>query len=268
MPGRVMGKVALVTGAARGQGRSHSVRLAEEGADIIALDICDTIPGTTTASEEDLSETVRLVEATDRRIIAGIVDVRDRPSLKLAIDAGVHELGRLDIVVANAGIGYIRSWEDVTADVWDTVIGVNLSGVWNTAQLAARHLIDAGGGSMILTSSAAGISGQPFLAPYVAAKHGVVGIMRSLAMELAEHSIRVNSIHPCGVDTPMVSATKDEMDRLIAAHPRLGGIFTNLLNIELIEPLDVSNVVLFLASDDARFITASTVTVDAGNTAY
>ncbi|AMM19031.1 3-ketoacyl-ACP reductase [Frondihabitans sp. PAMC 28766] len=269
--GRVEGKVAFITGAARGQGRSHAIRLAQEGADIIAVDLVDHIPNVTypSATEEDLAETVRQVEALDRRIIATKVDVRDRAALKKAIDDGAAELGHLDIVVANAGICVIAGWKDTTDEIFEQTIGTNLKGVWNTAQLTAPHLIEAGGGSMVLTSSAAGLKGLPFLSAYVMAKHGVVGLMRAYATELAEYNIRVNSVHPTGVDTPMGSGDGSEnFGPLLEAHPKLGGMLQNLLPIEITQPVDISNAVLFLASDEARYVTSLTMTVDAGNTQF
>ena len=269
--GRVEGKVAFITGAARGQGRSHALRLAEEGADIIAIDICGPVPNLAypPAIPEDLSETVQQVEKLDRRIIATQADVRDRDAVKKAVDDGVAQLGHLDIVVANAGICIMRSWDGVTPEIWRDTIDINLTGAWNTAQLAAPHLVTAGGGSIILTSSAAGLKGLPFLAPYVASKHGIVGIMHALSQELAEHSIRVNSVHPTGVNTPMGAGDlSGDIERLLGLHPKLGGLFANALPIEITEPVDISNAVLFLASDEARYVTGLAMTVDAGNTGY
>ncbi|SEF16441.1 mycofactocin-coupled SDR family oxidoreductase [Jiangella alba] len=269
--GRVEGKVAFITGAARGQGRSHAVRLAQEGADVIAIDLCGPVPGIgyPPATPEDLEQTVKDVEALDRRIVARQADVRDRDALKAAIDEGVAELGRLDVVVANAGICILAPWDEVTPEVFRDTIDINLTGVWNSVQLAAPHLVAAGGGSIVLTSSAAGLKGLPFLTPYVAAKHGVVGLMRAFAHELAEHHIRVNSVHPTGVDTPMGAG--DGMAQIgawLEQHPRLAGMFTNSLPVEITQPVDISNAVLFLASDEARYVTALTMTVDAGNTQY
>jgi len=188
MAGRVAGKVAFITGAARGQGRSHAIRLAEEGADIIAVDICEDIAsvGYGLATEADLADTVKAVEALDRRIFARKADVRDLPGLKAALDAGVAELGKLDIVSANAGICTVQAWDDVSPAVWQDTIDTNLTGVWNTLSVSIPHLLANGGGSIIATSSTAGIKGLPFLGPYTAAKHGVVGICRSLANELAD----------------------------------------------------------------------------------
>ncbi len=271
MAGRVEGKVAFITGAARGQGRSHAIRLAQEGADIIAVDLCDTIPNVAypSATEEDLAETVRQVEALDRRIVARKADVRDRAALQAVIDEGVAQFGKLDVVVANAGICVIAGWDQTTVDIWDQTISTNLTGVWNTVQLAAPHVIAAGGGSIIMTSSAAGIKGLPFLSAYVAAKHGVVGLMRAYATELAEYSVRVNTIHPTGVNTPMADpATMAVFGPLIEAHPKLGATMQNLLPIDSTEPIDQSNAVLFLASDESRYVTSLELTVDAGNTQF
>ena len=267
MAGRVTGKVAFITGAARGQGRSHAIRLAEEGADIIAIDICqdyDTV-GYGLSTEADLAETVKLVEALDRRIIARRADVRDAGALKAIVDEGVAELGKLDIVVANAGICTVQAWDEVTPAVWQDTLDTNLTGVWNTMVAGAPHLIANGGGSIIATSSTAGIKGLPYLAPYVAAKHGVVGIARTMANELAAHKIRVNTVHPTGVDTPM-GAGLGGLEPLLTRDPNLGPIFMNTLPVEMVDARDISNAVLFLASDEARYVTGLEFTVDAGNT--
>ena len=267
MAGRVAGKVAFITGAGRGQGRSHAIRLAEEGADIIAVDICrdyGTVPYPM-ATEADLAQTVKAVEALDRRIVATVADVRDPAALKAAVDDGVAQLGRLDIVSANAGICTIQSWDEVTPQVWQDTLDTNLTGVWNTMVVSVPHLIAAGGGSIICTSSTAGIKGLPYLAPYVAAKHGVVGIARTMANELARHSIRVNTVHPTGVDTPMGSGLGG-LEQLINRDPNLGPIYMNTLPVEMVDPRDISNAVLFLASDEARYVTGLEFTVDAGNT--
>jgi SDR family mycofactocin-dependent oxidoreductase len=267
MAGRVAGKVAFVTGAGRGQGRSHVIRLAEEGANIIAVDICadyETV-GYGMSTEADLAETVKAVEALDRRIVAAQVDVRDAAGLRKAVDDGVAQLGRLDVVCANAGICTVQSWDEVTPAVWQDTIDTNLTGVWNTMVVAAPHLIAAGGGSIICTSSTAGIKGLPFLAPYVAAKHGVVGIARTMANELGRHNIRVNTVHPAGVDTPMVAGLR-RFDTLIGRDQNLGPIFMNSLPVESVDARDISNAVLFLASDESRYVTGLEFTVDAGNT--
>jgi SDR family mycofactocin-dependent oxidoreductase len=265
--GRVEGKVAFITGAARGQGRSHAIRLAEEGADIIAVDILEDYPTVRYAmsGQADLDETVRAVEALDRRIVAARADVRDAATLRAALDAGVAQLGRLDIVCANAGIYTVQPWDQVSQEVWRDTIDTNLTGVWNTMVVAIPHLMAAGGGSIIVTSSTAGLKGMPFLAPYAAAKHAVVGICRSLANELAGHHIRVNTVHPAGVDTPMVAGL-ETLEPFISRSPELGGIFMNGLPVEALDPRDVSNAVLWLASEEARYVTGAALTVDAGNT--
>jgi SDR family mycofactocin-dependent oxidoreductase len=271
--GRVEGKVAFITGAARGQGRSHAIRLAQEGADIIAIDICEAVPTNDIppATEEDLQETVRQVEALDRRIVATKADVRDYDALKAAVDAGVAELGRLDIVSANAGIaGSPSSAEDISEEGWRTMVDINLSGVWHTAKATIPHLKAAGGGSLIITSSDAGLFGYPNLAHYVSAKHGVVGLMRTLALELATDMIRVNSIHPTTVATDMV--LNDTIYRLF--RPDLenptkqdfadAATAMNALPVPWVEAVDISNAVLWLASDEARYVTGVTLPVDAG----
>ncbi len=267
MAGRVAGRVAFITGAARGQGRSHAIRLAEEGADIIAVDICrdyGTVPYAM-ATEADLAQTVKAVEAMDRRIVATQADVRAFGSLKAAVDDGVAQLGRLDIISANAGICTVQPWDEVSPAVWQDTLDTNLTGVWNTMVVSVPHLIAAGGGSIICTSSTAGIKGLPYLAPYVAAKHGVVGIARTMANELASHKIRVNTVHPTGVDTPMGTGLGG-LEALIGRDPNLGPIYMNTLPVEIVEPRDISNAVLFLASDEARYVTGLEFTVDTGNT--
>ena len=270
MGGRVEGKVAFITGAGRGQGRSHAVRLAEEGADIIAIDVpgpYDSLPYTL-ATEEDLEETVRLVKGLGRRIVAAKTDVRDLDALRDSIDSGVSQLGRLDIVCANAAICTMQAWDEVDSRVWQDTIETNLTGVWHTLCVSIPHLIASGGGSMIATSSTGGIKAQPFLGPYAASKHGVVGICRSLANELAIENIRVNTVHPTGVFTPMMQAMVDTgtLGDLISRNPGVGGIFQNALPVTAVEPRDVSEAVLFLASDESRYITGLELTVDAGYT--
>jgi (+)-trans-carveol dehydrogenase len=274
MAGRVAGKVAFITGAARGQGRSHALRLAQEGADIIAVDLCGQI-GTVPypmATEADLAETVREVEALDRRIVATRADVRDYGAVKAAVEEGVAQLGRLDIVSANAGIFGFSPLENMDDTTWQDMIDVNLTGVWHTAKAAIPHLRAAGGGSIILTSSTAGLKPIPNTGHYNAAKHGVVGLMRTLAYELAADRIRVNSVHPTAVDTDMIqnAATYElfaadlpeaERTREVLA-PRFGQL--NLLPIPWVEAVDISNAVLFLASDEARYVTGVTLPVDAG----
>jgi SDR family mycofactocin-dependent oxidoreductase len=267
MTGRVAGKVAFITGAARGQGREHAIRLAEEGADIIAVDIgrdYDTV-GYPMGTAEDLAETVKAVEALDRRIVASLADVRDPAALKAALDEGVAQLGHLDVVCANAGICTIQTWDEVTPAVWQDTLDTNLTGIWNTMVVSAPHLIAAGGGSIICTSSAAGVKGPPFLAPYVASKFGVTGVAKTMAHELARHHIRVNTVHPGGVKTPM-SAGLGGLEGLIARDPHLGPIFMNDLQVDMVDARDISNAVLFLASEEARYVTGLEFIVDAGST--
>jgi SDR family mycofactocin-dependent oxidoreductase len=267
MGGRVEGKVAFITGAGRGQGRSHAVRLAEEGADIIAVDICRDYETTLypMSSEADLAETVRLVEALDRRIIATTTDVRDATALSAAVEAGVGELGRLDIVCANAGICTVQTWDEVTPQIWSDTLDTNLTGVWNTIVAGTPHLIAAGGGSIICISSNAGIKGMPFLTPYVATKFAVVGMTKSMANELAHHRIRVNTVHPTGVETPMLAGLGG-MDKILSRDPELSPIFMNTLPVEHVQPRDISNAVLFLASDESLYVTGLEFKVDAGST--
>jgi SDR family mycofactocin-dependent oxidoreductase len=272
--GRVEGKVAFITGAARGQGRSHAVRLAQEGADIIGIDICEAIPENNypPATEEDLAETVRQVEALDRRMISAKADVRDFDALKAALDEGVAELGRLDIVCANAGIaGRFNRSEDIPDDEWSNMLDINLSGVWRSCKAAIPHLKAGGnGGSIIITSSDAGLFAFPNIAHYVSAKHGVVGLMRTLALELAPDMIRVNSIHPTVVDTPMVDNEPTfRLFRPDLEHPTKDDFAAaaqgiNALPIPWVDAVDISNAVLFLASDESRYITGVTLPVDAG----
>lgn len=271
---RLDGKVAFITGAARGQGRSHAIRLAQEGADIIAIDVCEDIAGTpyAGATEADLAETVRLVEALDRRIVASKADVRDFGQLKHAVDDGVAQLGRLDIVSANAGVLTTMSpTDELSEEAWSDMIDINLSGVWRTVKAAIPHIRAGGrGGSITLTSSVAGMIGYPNIAHYVSAKHGVVGLMRTLALELAPDNIRVNSIHPTQVDTDMIQ--NDGTYRLFRPdleHPTRedfegAAMGMNALPIAWVEAVDISNALLFLASDEARYITGVPLPVDAG----
>jgi (+)-trans-carveol dehydrogenase len=271
--GRLAGKVAFITGAARGQGRSHALRLAQEGADIIAIDLCGPLPSVEypLSTPEDLAATVELVEALDRRIVAVQADVRDLTSMERALADGVAELGRLDVVCANAGILSSGSLADLSEEAWREMIDINLSGVWRTCKVAIPHLIAGGrGGSMILTSSVAGLKSYPNIAHYVAAKHGVTGLMRTLAVELAPHRIRVNSVHPTQVDTDMIQ--NDVMYRLFCPESEnptkeefaAASRATGLLPVDWVDTIDVSNAVLFLASDDARYITGTALAIDAG----
>lgn len=266
--GVLEGKVAFVTGAARGQGRSHAIRLAQEGADIVAVDLCEQIASVAyeMASPSDLEETVKQVEALDRRIVARQADVRDREALRTAFEVGVAELGGCDIVLANAGIAPI-SVSGYNAQEWFDVLDVNLTGVWHTVEVSKQALIDRGGGAIVLTSSTAGLKGiagdMPGGIGYTAAKHGLVGLMRTYANALAPHMIRVNSVHPTGVNTPMI--VNPVMEQVIES---MGIDFSlqNALPVQMVEAVDISNAILFLVSDAGRYVTGVTLPVDAGFT--
>jgi len=271
--GRVAGKVAFVTGAARGQGRSHAVRLAEEGADIIAVDLCspiETVP-TTMPTREDLDETIRQIEAHDRRVVADIADVRDQSSIDAVIDRGLAEFGRVDIACGNAGIFTPGSTWELDEETWQTMIDINLTGVWHTVKAVIPHMIEAdNGGSIVLTSSYSGQHGIAHTSHYTAAKHGVLGLMRTLANEVGQHMIRVNAIMPCNVGTDMI--LNDMTYRLYRPDLENPGRkdFEDLaktlfiLPIPYVEPIDISNAVLWLSSDEARYVTGVALPVDAG----
>jgi len=270
---RAEGKVALVTGAARGQGRSHAVRLAEEGADVIAVDLCRqiaTVPYPM-STPGDLAETAKLVAATGRRVVTAQADVRDLDGLRTAVDDAVARLGRLDIVAANAGIhsGGIPSWE-MPDEMWDDLLDVNLTGVWATCKVAVPHLVAAGGGSIVITSSTAGLRPYGGIAHYVAAKHALMGLTKTLAQELGAHGIRVNAVNPTQVDTPMIQnaliyqlfvpEAEQPTKEQFAAASQAG----MLLPTPWLDPSDVSAAVAFLVSDEARFVTGIGLPIDAG----
>ncbi|OBH04279.1 MULTISPECIES: mycofactocin-coupled SDR family oxidoreductase [unclassified Mycobacterium] len=274
MTGRVAGKVALISGAARGQGRSHAVRLAQEGADIIAVDICGPIDNLAYphSAPADLAETAELVKAQNRRIVTAQVDVRDYDALKNAVDGGVEQLGRLDIIVANAGIGtFGNKLHKIGEKVWQDMIDVNLSGVWHTVKSGVPHIIAGGrGGSIVLTGSVGSHKAMAYTGHYIAAKHGVIGLMRAFAVELGQHMIRVNSVHPSQVNTPMTM--NDVTFRLFRPDLENPGPddfapfsqMTHTLPVPWVEAADVSNAVLFLASDESRYVTGVSLPVDAG----
>ncbi|HJT93550.1 MAG TPA: mycofactocin-coupled SDR family oxidoreductase [Mycobacterium sp.] len=262
------GKVAFITGAARGQGRAEAVRLASDGASIIAVDICDQIASVPypLATPDDLAATVKLVEDTGSRIVAQQADVRDLESLQSALQAGLDEFGRLDIVVANAGIAPMEAG----ADGWRDVIDVNLTGVHHTVEVAKKTMVEQGtGGSIVLISSAAGLIGiggdDAGSIGYTAAKHGVVGLMRIYANHLARHNIRVNSIHPTGVNTPMINNehTRQWLERFVA-ESETPVDWGNAMPVDAVEPEDIAAAVAWLVSDEARYITGITLPVDAG----
>jgi len=274
MSGRLQGKVAFISGAARGQGRAHAVRMAEEGADIIAFDAAGPVPsqGAPAASVADLDETVRQVEKLDRRIVAHRADASDLDAVTAVLDQGLTEFGRIDIVVANAGVqGNPAPIAQTSAEEWQGVLATNLTGVFNTVRAAVPHLIDGGrGGSISLVSSSIALRAQPGLGPYGSAKTGVIGLMRALALELGEHSIRVNSIHPTTVNTPMlINDINFRLFRPDLENPRLEDVIPvyrtlNVLPVPWVEAEDIANAVIFLASDEGRYITGVALPVDAG----
>jgi (+)-trans-carveol dehydrogenase len=275
MTGRVEGKVAFITGAARGQGRAHAVRLAEEGADIIAIDICKQIDSVQIplSTPEDLAETADLVKGLNRLIYTAEVDTRDFDALKAAVDAGVEQLGRLDIIVANAGIGNGGATLDKTSEGdWTDMIDVNLGGVWKTVKAGVPHILAGGrSGPTILTSSVGGLKAYPHTGHYVAAKHGVVGLMRTFAVELGAQNIRVNSVHPTNVNTPLfmndgtMKLFRPDLENPGPEDMKVVGQLMHTLPIGWVEPEDIANAVLFLASDESRYITGVTLPIDGGS---
>ena len=267
------GKVAFITGAARGQGRSHAVRFAEEGADIIAFDLCEQMPTVPypMSSPEDLDETVNLVEKTGRRIVAEQGDVRDFKRLQHAVERGVAELGRIDYVLANAGILPATAEDIDEMPRYVDAIDVLLNGVYYTIEAALPALLAHGdGGAIVITSSTAGLNAlcprfsvkSHGLAGYQAAKHGVIGLMRYYASALAEKNIRVNTVHPTGVATPMLM--NEYVEQYLGEHPEALSAFQNLLAVELIESADISEAMLYLCGKSGRYITGITLPVDAG----
>lgn len=272
---RLEGKVAFITGAARGIGRAQAVRFAREGADIIAVDLCGPIDTVITppATSNDLDETAAMVSAVGRTATTHIVDVRDAHALRAAADAGATRFGGIDVVCATAGITSSGPALDLSDETWQVMLDVNLTGVWNTARATVPRLVSRGGGSIILVSSIAGLKGLRSVAHYSAAKHGVVGLMRTLAQELAPHSIRVNTVHPTNVNTPMIQNEHVRHTFVPHSHEPTHDQFAaaardmNLLDTPWVEPEDVAHASLFLASDEARYITSVTLPVDAGSLA-
>lgn len=273
--GRMDGKVALVTGAARGQGRSHALRLAEEGAEIVAVDLCaqiDTVPYGM-SRPEDLAETAKRIEELDRRVVTQEADVRDAGSLEAAVSAGLSEFGHIDVVCANAGIfSYAPTWE-MTDQMWEDMLAVNVTGVWKTLRAALPSMIERGqGGSLVLTSSTAGLRGFANMVHYTAAKHGVVGIMRTMVQEVSQYNIRCNTVHPTAVDTDMIQNKPMYQLFLPDAKPEeltrenYGAAFQALHTMPhpWVEARDISNAVLWLASDESRYVTGQTIAVDLG----
>ncbi|WP_210686608.1 mycofactocin-coupled SDR family oxidoreductase [Mycolicibacterium sp. GESEQ-9] len=272
--GNLDGKVAFITGAARGQGRSHAVTLAKQGAAIIGVDICADIASNPypMASRHELDETVALVEAAGGKMLGSVADVRDFHAVKSALDAGVEQFGRLDIVLANAGVAP-TAFREVTIEedleMWSDAVGVNLVGSFHTAKAAIPHLIAGGrGGSIVFTSSTAGLRGfggmQGGGLGYAASKHGIVGLMRTLSNALAPHSIRVNTVHPTAVNTMM--AVNPAMTAFLENYPDGGPHLQNPMPVSLLEPEDISATISYLVSDAAKYVTGVTLPVDAGFT--
>jgi SDR family mycofactocin-dependent oxidoreductase len=264
------GRVALVTGAARGQGRAHAARLSAEGADVILVDIAGQLPAGVPyepSSPADLAETARLVTASGRRAITAVVDIRDLEALCAAVDDGVAQLGRLDVIVANAGICCPAAWDQISGQDFRDTVDTNVVGTWNTVMAGAHHIIDGDrGGSVILIGSAAAVKVQAFMVHYTASKHAITGLARAFAVELGAHNIRVNSLHPGSVASPMVT-TGGMINALKLAresNPRLGNLHTPLLPRDIVMPDDVADAVAWLASDESRFVTASEILVDLG----
>ncbi|MBV8180176.1 MAG: mycofactocin-coupled SDR family oxidoreductase [Mycobacterium sp.] len=270
--GALQGRMAFITGAARGQGRAHAIRLAREGADIIALDICSPVSDSISypaATPEDLADTVRAVEAEGRKVLAREVDIRDDAALRQLVSDGVEQFGRLDILVANAGVlSWGRLWE-LTDEQWDAVVGVNLTGTWRTLRAVIPAMIEAGnGGSIVVVSSSAGLKATPGNGHYSASKHGLVGLTNTLAIELGEFGIRVNSIHPYSVDTPMIEP--DLMTQVFKEHPHYRHSFgpMPLQPNGFMAADEVANVVVWLAGDGSGTLTGAQIPVDKGVLKY
>lgn len=263
------GKVALITGAARGQGRAHAVRLAAEGADVIAVDIAGPLPPSVpydSPTPDDLAETARLVSAHGRKVVAADADIRDLDAMTAVVDNAVTELGRLDIIVANAGICCPAPWNQITPQAFRDTIDTNVVGTWNTVMAGVQHIIDGDrGGSIILIGSAAGIKMQSFMIHYTASKHAVVGMARAFAAELGRYNIRVNSLNPGGVATPMgTGRMRDALQAAADDYPHLRDLHRPLLPEGIAQPEDIADAVAWLASDQSRLVTASQVSVDIG----
>jgi SDR family mycofactocin-dependent oxidoreductase len=269
--GRLDGKVAIITGGARGQGRSHCVRFAQEGASIVFCDVAEQLDGVPypLSNEEDMAETVRLVEEQDQRCIAVKADVRSEADMKRVADTAMEEFGKIDSLVVNHGLSIFapKTWE-LSEEQWQLTIDVNLTGVWKTSKAVIPHMIAGGnGGSIGFTSSTAGVTGFPYMSHYASAKHGICGLMLTMAIELAPYNIRCNTVHPCATETPMIS--NEYFDKWMEDHPdisqgTIGLNMGNLLNVQRNDPVDLSNAFLFLASDEARHVTGIRLPVDAG----
>lgn len=265
--GNLDGKVAVITGGARGQGRAHALRLADEGADIVICDLAAPIASVPypLAEPSDLDETVKLVEERGRRCVAVVADVRDTGQMRQVADAAMTEFGRIDILLANAGILSLSetTW-DLTDEQWNDMIDVNLTGVFKACRAVIPHMLTAdNGGSIVITSSIAGLKGVAGCTHYTAAKHGIVGLMRTLARELAHRYIRVNTIHPTGVDSPM--SNNEYFGTWLEQHQELGNAMRgNMMPVDAMAVEDVSSVIAWLVSDEAKWITGAALPVDAG----
>ena len=264
--GKLEAKVAFITGAARGQGRAHAVTMAREGADIAALDICKNLPYPryALASEADLAETIRQVGAWGRRGLKIVTDVRSAPEMEAAVHQTIAALGRIDILVCNAGVCDMANTWDITEEWWDIMLDINLKGCWTAIKYVVPHMIaQQSGGRIILTSSVAGLKGLAGLAHYCAAKWGVVGLAKALALEVAPYGITVNTLHPTNVDTPLIGGMAEAAGIPLAEFKEQIGR-NNLLPIDLVDPQDLANAALWLASDEARYVTGQALKVDAG----
>ncbi|WP_374023712.1 mycofactocin-coupled SDR family oxidoreductase [Mycobacterium sp. HNNTM2301] len=267
---RLEGKVAFITGAARGQGRAHAVRMAQEGAEIIAIDACTTVGPNVGATLTDFDETVKRVETLGRRICWSQVDIRDYEGISAALNDGVDRFGRLDVVVCNAGISSGGPATELSEQYWQDMIDINLTGQWKTCKAAIPHLIASGGGSISIISSFAGLNGMPTGASYCSAKTGLIGLMRVLAIEHGKHNIRVNTIHPSNVVTPMLindeafKHFRPDLENPTLEDFEQAAKRVHLLPVPYVQPEDIANAAIFLASDEGRFITGVTLPVDAG----
>src|SRR5690348_14213648 len=278
--GPLEGRVAFITGAARGQGRAHAIRLANDGADIIAIDVCHPVSDTITyplGSSDELADTVRAVEATGRKVLAREVDIRDLAAQQQVVADGVEQFGRLDIVVANAGVLSWGRMFEMSEEQWDTVIDINLNGSWRTIRAAAPAMIEAGnGGSIVIVSSSAGLKATPGNGHYSASKHGLVALTNALALEVGEYGIRVNSIHPYSIDTPMIEP--EAMGAVFAKYPNYLHSFAPMplqpagqngkgratfMTVE-----EVADVVAWLAGDGSATLSGSQIAVDRGVMKY
>jgi SDR family mycofactocin-dependent oxidoreductase len=269
MESRLAGRVALITGAARGQGRAHAQRLSAEGADVILVDIAGPLPDSVpydSPTPDDLAETARLVTSNGRRAVPAKVDTRDLEALGAAVDNAVAQLGGLDVIVANAGICCPTPWDQITAKDFQETIDTNVVGTWNTVMAGAHHIIDGGrGGSIILIGSAAGVKMQAFMVHYTASKHAITGMARAFAAELGRYRIRVNSLHPGAVASPMTTPPmRAALQAAIDGYPHLQGLHKPLLPEGIAQPEDIADAVAWLASDESKFVTATTVSVDLG----